>query len=82
MNLFQLDFKTAMFDITLRFFKIMGKMKKKLDDIYPQLGGMCMTCLEVTCRSYLISKKKPLDRMLMIVITWCVGVIVWVVTAT
>lgn len=82
MNLFQLDFKTAMFDITLRFFKIMGKMKKKLDDIYPQLGGMCMTCLEVTCRSYLIGKKKLLDRMLMIVITWCVGVIVWVVTAT
>lgn len=80
MNLFQLDFKTAMFDITLRFFKIMGKVK--LDDIYPQLGGMCMTCLEVTCRSYLIGKKKPLDRMLMIVITWCVGVIVWVVTAT
>lgn len=80
MNLFQLDFKTAMFDITLRFLKIMGKVK--LDDIYPQLGGMCMTCLEVTCRSYLIGKKKPLDRMLMIVITWCVGVIVWVVTAT
>ena len=80
MNLFQLDFKTAMFDITLRFFKIMGKVK--LVDIYPQLGGMCMTCLEVTCRSYLIGKKKPLDRMLMIVITWCVGVIVWVVTAT
>lgn len=39
----------------------MGKVKKKLDDIYPQLGGMCMTCLEVTCRSYLIGKKKTFE---------------------